>query len=471
MKILFIAPPLPRANTTGQPLGFGYMASRLRQEGFNDIEILDACSQNMSLRDTISFARERAPDVLGLTAMTVAVNNARRIAAAVKADRKGMKVVLGGVHPSVMPHEVIADPNVDAVVINEGDYTFPEMIKGWEGGRSLEGVAGCVFKEDGEVVFNPRRPRVTDLNALPFPARDLMPMHIYKAGISFPPSVRLRTLIYSARGCPNDCYFCASATVWGDRRCIMRSADNVLDEIESVVDEFGVRGFEFVDELTTLRKDRLRALCEGIRQRRLDIKWVCSSTVRQMDYETSLMMKAAGCSMVLMGVESGSPEIRRQLNKRITNEEIIDAFDATRRAGLRRCACFMIGAPGETAATVEESIQLAKRIKADRTTLNVVTPYPGTQFHRELVDPDAQLDWDEAFSSDPDRPESACVFYPLSDLSYEEINHLWRKFRREVELAPNLLNWRMNINRLTNARNWRHLWRNFRGAVELMLER
>jgi radical SAM superfamily enzyme YgiQ (UPF0313 family) len=195
-----------------------------------------------------------------------------------------------------------------------------------------------------------------------------------------------------------------------------------------------------------------------------------------MDYDTARMMKEAGCSMVYMGVESGSPEILRNLNKRIKIEEVINAFDVTRQAGLRRCACFMIGAPGETAETVQDSIDLARLIRPDRVSLNIVTPYPGTLFFEQHVDKakvaSGELDWDEAFSSDPDKPEEATIFYNISGLSDEELQHLWTRFRRSVELSPqNLLNVRMNINRLTNARNWQHLWHNLSGAVRILLDR
>jgi anaerobic magnesium-protoporphyrin IX monomethyl ester cyclase len=473
MKILFVAPPLPKANTTAQPLGFGYLASVLRQERFSDVAILDACSLVMSVKETIEAIKGYEPDVLGLTTMTVTVKNALKIAAAAKRLFPDVKIAIGGVHATVCPDEVIADPNVDVVVRNEGEYSFLEIMKRWESDESLEGVLGTSIKVDGQIVHHGQYPRLRNLDDLPFPARDLMPMHIYKAGLSFPPYIRTRTMMYSARGCPYDCSFCSTAAVWGGHYCAMRSATNVLDEIEEVVDRFGVYGFEFADELTTLRKDRLVEFCNGIHERRLDkVRWVCSSTVRQMDYDTARMMKEAGCSMVYMGVESGSPEILKNLNKRIAIDEVINAFEVTRKAGLRRCACFMIGAPGETAETVQQSIDLARRIRPERVSLNVVTPYPGTLFYEKHVDKGAELDWDEAFSSDPEKPEQATIFYNVSGLSDEELQHLWTRFRRSVELSPrNLLNVRMNINRLTNARNWQHLWHNLTGAVKIMLDR
>jgi anaerobic magnesium-protoporphyrin IX monomethyl ester cyclase len=473
MRILFVAPPLPKANTTAQPLGFGYMASVLRLNGFPDVAILDACSLIMSVEETIQAIKEHAPDVLGLTTMTVTVKNALKIAAAAKGLLPGVKVAVGGVHATVCPEWVIEDPHVDVVVRHEGEYSFLEVVQRWAAGESLDGVAGTTVKVGGQIVHHAQAPRIRNLDELPFPARELMPMHIYKANLAFPPHIRTRTTLYSARGCPYNCSFCSTAAVWGGHFCAMRSAGNVLDEIEEVIDRFGVYGFEFVDELTTLRKDRLAEFCQGIHDRGLHkVRWVCSSTVRQMDYETARMMAAAGCSMVYMGVESGSPEILKTLNKQITIDQVEEAFAATRRAGLRRSACFMIGAPGETPDTVGQTIALARRLRIERLTLNVVTPYPGTEFYEKYVDKSLELDWDQAFSSDPDKPEEATIFYNLSDMTDEELRAQWRRVRRSVELTPrNLLNARMMVNRLANRRNWRHLWNNLKGAVRIALDR
>lgn len=473
MRILFVAPPLPHANTPAQPLGFGYLAAVLRQHGYTDVAILDACSLDLSVEQTVQAIREHAPDVLGLTTMTPTVKNALKIAAAAKRLFPRLKIAVGGVHATVCPDEVIADPNVDVVVRNEGEYAFLEIVRRWESGEALDGVLGTSQRHDGQIVHNSQGPRVLDLDALPFPARDLLPMHIYKAGLSFPPHIRLRTMFYSARGCPHNCSFCSTAVVWGGHRCVMRSAENMLDEIQEVVERYGVYGFEFADELTTLRKDRLEAFCEGIHRRRLDkIRWVCSSTVKQMDYETAKMMREAGCSMVMMGVESGSPEILKTLNKPIQVEEVIQAFDATRQAGLRRCACLMIGSPGETEQTVDQSIALWRRIRPDRTGLYILTPYPGTPFYEQYVDKSVPLDWDKATCSDPDDPEVATIFYNISGLPDAELQRLWRKFRRSTDLSlANLMNLRMNINRITNARSWHQLARNIGAALRIAARR
>jgi radical SAM superfamily enzyme YgiQ (UPF0313 family) len=475
MKILFVSPPHPKPHTTdfSPPIGFGYLAAVLRAEGFTDVAILDACSLGMTVEQTIEAVKECQPDVLGITAMTVTIKNALKIAAAAKALLPGVRVAVGGVHATVCPDEVIADANVDVIVRNEGEYSFVEIMQRWESGESIEGVRGTSIKVDGQIVHHAMAPRIRNLDDLPFPARDLMPMHVYKAGLGFPPHIRMRTRLYSARGCPYDCEFCSTAAVWGGHVCAMRSAADILDEMEEVIERFGVYGFEFSDELTTLRKDRLAEFCDGIHERGLEkVRWVCSSTVRQMDYESARMMKEAGCSMVYLGVESGSPQILETLNKRISVDQIVRAFDATHKAGLRRCACFMIGAPGETAETVQSSIDLARRIRPERVSLNIVTPYPGTPFYEKYVDKSLELDWDEAYSSNPDKPEEATIFYNISGLPDEELQRLWTRFRRAVELSPhNLLNLRMNFNRLTNARDLRHLWHNLSGAARILFDR
>jgi len=473
MKILFIAPPLPKANTNAEPLGFGYLASILRRQGYQDIRVIDACSEGLTVEQVVQLAREWEPDVVGITSMTVTIKNGLRIAAGIKAHLPKVKIAVGGVHASVAPAEVIADPNVDLVVRHEGEYAFLDVIERWAQGDEALDVPGTTVRIDREIVHHPPRPRIMDLDALPFPARDLFPMHLYKAGLAFPPHIRLRTLMYSSRGCPNQCTFCASSTVWGNRRWAMRSATNVLDEVEEVVERFDIHGFEFVDELMTLDKKRLADICAGIDARGLHkIRWVGSSTVNQIDYETTRMMKESGCTMLHLGVESGSPEIRKRLNKRITNEEIVNAFEAAHKAHLRTTACIMIGSPGETEATVQETIDLMKRIRPHKIAFNIVTPYPGTAIYEEFGLSDKALDWDEAFSSDPDTPEQAVIFYNVSGLPDEELQRLWSKFRREVELSPrNLLNLQMTVNRLTNARNWRHLWHNFRGAIKILFDR
>lgn len=473
MKVLFVAPPLPKANTTAQPLGFGYLASVLRGAGYSQVAILDACSLLWSLDKAVDFIREYEPDVLGITTMTVTVKNGLKMAEAARSLFPRIKIALGGVHATVCPEEVASNPAVDVVVRNEGEETFLRLVQRWDAGAAWDDLDGISFRSDGQVIHNPQARRLKNLDDLPFPARDLMPMSIYKAGLSFPPAIRTRTMMYSARGCPFNCAFCSTAAVWGGAFCAMRSADNVLDEIEEVVDRFGILGFEFADELTTLNKERLAKFCNGIHERKLNqVRWVCSSTVKLMDFETARMMKAAGCSMVYLGVESGSPRILEVLHKKITVDEVRQAFEVTRRAGLRRCACFMIGAPGETAESVRETIRLAREIRPERISLNVVTPYPGTFFYERYVDKSLPLDWDQAFSSDPDKPEEATIFYNISGLSDAELQALWTEFRRSVELSlHNLLNIRMNINRLTNARNWRHLWHNLSGAFKIYVNR
>jgi len=180
MKILFVAPPLPIANSYAQPLGFAYMGSILRNEGFTNIRILDACSLDLSIKDTIQLACEFEPDVVGITVMTVTVNNGLKIACGLKALLPKVKIVFGGVHASVLPEDLLNNTFVDIVVRNEGEYTFLEVVQRLVSGEDLEDIKGTTLNINGEIINNPNRSRIIDLDSLPFPSRDLLPLNEYK---------------------------------------------------------------------------------------------------------------------------------------------------------------------------------------------------------------------------------------------------------------------------------------------------
>jgi radical SAM superfamily enzyme YgiQ (UPF0313 family) len=212
-------------------------------------------------------------------------------------------------------------------------------------------------------------------------------------------------------------------------------------------------------------------MCDGILSKGLDIKWSCSSTVNNLDPEMAAMMKKAGCCIVLMGIESGSPEIRKNIKKNITQEQILNAFRVTREVGLRNSACFLLGSPGETAETFQETIDLAKRIKADEYALNVITPYPGTELYNQVLGDNNALDWEKAYTVEPEAPDKAYVFHPCCDLSQDEMNRLWRKFRREVEFSFSWTNIKMNINRILFPKSFKRFRRNVKAALNMILSR
>ena len=436
-----------------------------------EFKIIDAASENLSTTDVVRCIQEYSPDIIGLTAMSFAFKTAIHIAKDIKEVLKDSIIVFGGVHASVMPDEVLSYDFVDYVVRHEGEYTFLELIQRIREEKSPEGVRGVSFKKDGLIVHNPPRERILDFDTLPFPDRTLLNMNLYKATSWFPPYIRRRAIVLGGRGCPNQCTFCASSTVWGNRQCVMRSATSILNEIEEIINRFHIRGIHFGDEIITLRKTRLIELCEGILDKGLNISWTCFSTVNTLDREAVTIMKKSGCCMILMGVESGSEKVRKNIKKRISQQEILDAFRITKEVGIRRTACFLLGSLGETAETFQETIDLAKEIRADDYALNVITPYPGTELYEKFVGNDKNVDWEKNYTTDPEIPDDAYVFYPCCELSQEEMSKLWRKFRREVEFSINWSNIKMNTNRILFPKSFRRFKRNVKAALKMILIR
>ncbi len=157
--------------------------------------------------------------------------------------------------------------------------------------------------------------------------------------------------------------------------------------------------------------------------------------------------------------------------KNISQQQILDAFRITKEAGIRRGACFLLGSPGETAETFQETIELAKKIRADEYALNVITPYPGTELYKEYIGNDKNVDWENDYTTDPEIPDDIHIFYPCCELSHEEMSMLWRKFRREVEFSVNWSNIKMNINRILFPKSFRRFRVNVKAALKMIIIR
>lgn len=271
------------------PLGLAYLAAVL--EPWLDVRVLDAIAEGYATeidgRDDYfaygpSDAEIRAvlagyrPDVVGVSSNSSAVwRNAHRMCRLAKDMRPEVVTVMGGPYASCAPEEALANPCVDYVVIGEGEVTLTALLKSLAEGQSLTDVEGLGFRDGERSVVVPRRHYIDDLDALPFPARHLLPMEKYFA-INRPQQSLARrtpnTILITSRGCPGRCVFCCVHKIWG-RKFRARSSQNVLDELESLVRDCGVREVQFSDDNLTLDRARALAIFEGMIERRLDLAW------------------------------------------------------------------------------------------------------------------------------------------------------------------------------------------------------
>ena len=360
------------------PIGLAYLASMLRENGYK-VRIVDNVVEKLSLDELVRKIKDSV--VVGITTTTPTFNTALKYAKKIKSTLENVFVILGGIHVSFMPYSALKHEFVDAVCIGEGEYTLLEAVERLDRGKSLEGVRGLMYKEDGRIIDNGRRDFIKNLDELPFPAYDLLPLEKY--------SILGQKLehfpLMSSRGCPFGCRYCASSRFMG-RMFRARSAENVADEIEWLNDKFGAKYVAFGDDTFTLSKKRVLEFCREIRERGLDVEWSCSSRVDTIDGETIREMKRAGCNCIYYGVESANPQILNNFyRKRIKLEQVVDAVKKTKENEILTVCSFIIGAPMETREDMMRTLKFSIKLDPDYTQYSILTPYPGTEIYEEAA--------------------------------------------------------------------------------------
>jgi anaerobic magnesium-protoporphyrin IX monomethyl ester cyclase len=378
MNILFINPPYKSKiqeflGANAPLLGFGSMSYQLEREGHN-IEILDCPTLGLNLSNAAMFVGKVDPDVVGITSTTPSFSEACKMARVVKDLKPECMVVMGGPHVSFEDYSTLESPYVDVVVRGEGELTMRDLVTRLEKGESLSKVLGITYKVKGVVRRNPDRPFIEDLDAL-FVSYHKLPMSRYKfEGENY-------ATIVSSRGCPYGCVFCSSSLLHGKKwRC--QSAERVGREVRFLIDEYGVKHIEFLDDLFTFNNKRVEEICRIFHREKLDVQWFCSSRVNTITNELMAKMRRAGCVGIYFGVESGCQRILNILRKGIKIQQAVEAVRGAKEVGIETVATFILGIPGETVDDIRQTIRFAKLLKSDYTQFTFCTPYPGTELYR-----------------------------------------------------------------------------------------
>ena len=383
MKVLLVNPPPPKGALSEElqapHIGLAYLAAVLERAG-HKAWVIDSHPLGLEgLRLLPVIARAIKPDVVGVTATTYTVNQAYEAIRALKREVPWARVLMGGPHVTFMDAEALSTGLVDAVVRGEGEETLLEVLERFEEGRGLEGVRGVSYVDsDGRIRREPDRPLIEDLDSLPFPSYDHLPLDAYRS-FGFKPTLPILT----SRGCPFRCKFCVSWKIYRGRYR-QRSPKNVVDEIEHHVERYRVTDFSFVDDLFTLNKRRVKEICREIRERGLEISWGCSARVDTVDADLLREMRRAGCHTIYFGVESGSQRILNAMGKGFTSSKTEEAFKLCRELGLSTVASVILFWPDETREEVKETIRFVKRLDADIAQFCIATPFPGTDLFEDL---------------------------------------------------------------------------------------
>ena len=440
MRILLINPPATREETYSAfsfvapnlpPLGLGYMAAYLRRADHH-VEIVDAVSQSVTEEGVRSIVRSAAPDIVGVTATTIAFPRAKRVLAMVKSVRADTLTLAGGPHLSAIPEAVMQEcPQIDMGVFGEGEETVAEIADRHGRGAPLADIDGTAVRRDGAIVLNPGRSLIQDLDRLPFPARDL-----FKEDVPFHQTpLRGRGRVYNlvtSRGCPYKCRFC-DQSVFGSR-WRGHSAASIAAEVDQLRGRYGAGHLSFEDDNFNLKRSRTLELCERLATAHSPIEWGCSLRIERIDPEVLAAMRAAGCRLIYIGLEHGEKEILKLLGKEVDLPLVLEKIRMAKSAGIHVYSSFMVGVPGETARTAGATLGLARSLPLDGASFNLFTPYPGTPLARDAEAYGTVRDSWEAYSDHADRAS----FIPR-DLSEAELVAIQRRAYRRFYVRPSFL--------------------------------
>jgi radical SAM superfamily enzyme YgiQ (UPF0313 family) len=364
-----------------QPLGTLYVASSMLKAG-HEVRFLNGAF--LSHQEILNSISAYKPDFIGLYSTTFGWKKAIQTASDIKRILKDVFITVGGPYPIAMQERCLMDSQaIDSIVTGEGEITVVEMLERLSHGKGLRGVEGVIFREKGEIIKNPPRPLITELDSLPFPARELLD----NARDYIPPPATYRrkpvAVIITSRGCNRRCIFCFQIDKERKHGIRYRSVENVMQEIELCLKQ-GYREIKFLDDTLTADYDRAMQIAQEIKNRRLDFTWFASACVNQVDKPLLRAFKDAGCWAILLGAESGVQKNLNILKKGITLEQTRKAVKAAKEVGLKVYTPFIFGIPGETFEEGLRTIEFACEIDPDIANFHALTPFPGTELYDNI---------------------------------------------------------------------------------------
>ena len=379
MNVVLINPPrINPSRADFPPLGLGYIGAVAKAAG-HQVAILDAAAWSWDeLRDRLIHSP--LPDVVGVTCWTIERGQAWQVLRLARELFPQAKLAAGGPHASAFPEHVFIKTPADYVVIGEGEHTFRELLDAIAGGGDVSAITGLAYRLDGKIIRTAPRVFENNLDSLPMLLHEQFDYSQYNGLYDMS---RRAAAVMTSRGCPFQCIDCSSSAYWG---CKMRkrSIPSVMAEVEYLYHEKGIRAILFFDDNLLIDSRRCIELSQALLERKLDLTWAAEGTVK-IELDTLKWMKKSGCYRIDFGIESGSPQILKNIGKKFTVADNCRAFELCRQADIKPNAYLIVGSPGETMHTVKETIQMMRKIQPERL-LPIPQPglwiLPGTELYR-----------------------------------------------------------------------------------------
>ncbi len=445
------------------PLGLMYLTAYLKKHGLESkiIELgifdikkailsKDRVRFGLSDKKILSFLKKEKPKIVGITSMySVYYRDVMEIAAIVKKYNRRIKVVIGGNHASSYFNFILKDKSIDFVVIGEGEQTFLELCRDLLAKRrNWRRIKGLAFNQKGKIIKTPPRGMIANLDEIPFPAREAIDFKKYLVGKEETPYLMRYPAagVITSRGCPGNCVYCTVKAVWG-RTWRGRSPENVVDEIEHLIQKYGVKEVSFFDDSASVNKKRWRAICDEMIKRKVEIKWSTPNGIAHWTLDKPLLKKMyqAGCYRVTFGIESGNPQTRKFLGKPYLLSQAKKIIRDANKLGMWTICTNIIGFPYEKMNSIRDTINFAKKSGTDFATFYLLIPQPTADVY-QYFRKEGLLNFDRFFEDlKVDSEEFERVNYILNEtgadtvyFKKEELREIQKKAYREFILHRGL---------------------------------
>jgi radical SAM superfamily enzyme YgiQ (UPF0313 family) len=371
------SPAIAKSGTIYYPFWLLYGAAALERAGY-EVEVVDAPAACLDADDVYRRAAGFEPDLVAVNTSTPSIESDKAFAARLKEAAGWPFTVLVGTHVTARPDDGLAEPAVDAVCVGEYDRTLVDLAAALSARDDWKAANGLAYRRRGKVVENERQPLFEELEGRPYLA-EIVKKYLRVEDYFFAAARYPMIMMITGRGCPHRCVFCLYPQVFHGNKYRLRSPEDVVDEFEYIGNELPqVREVVIEDDTFSANKRRVKEISELLVERRVKIRW--SVNVRaNLDYETMVAMRRAGCRLIIVGYESGDQRVLNMMNKDTTLEQQLEFARAARRAGLLVHGCFMAGTPGETRGSLERTLEFAMKLAPDTAQFFPLMVYPGTR--------------------------------------------------------------------------------------------
>ncbi len=410
------------------PLSLLYVASMLEKEGV-EVDVMDMDAERLSYVDALQRVRDFGPDLIGFTLSTYSF---KPILSWINQFDRDLDtpIIVGGAHAALYPEETMVHESIDYLLVGEADLPLPQFIRAFQNGKDFSGIKSlCYRREDGTVVIDKTRQAIQEIDTVAFPALHLIDNTIYSNIISRRKNF---TAMLTTRGCPYKCTFCDQKTP----PYRTRSVQNCIDEVVRNYHEYDVREFDIYDSTFTANKKRVKEFCNELEKLNLDVGFTIRSRVDSVDPEVLDALKRGGCHTIFYGVESSNEEILRRMRKEITPEKIREIVTYTKSIGIDTLGFFMVGYPGETLQTMEDTLQFAMDIPLDYAQFTVLTPFPDTEIYEYYLHNGLENYWSE-YTKDTSKERSIELIG--TEITRQEASDFVRNAYRRFYFRPKII--------------------------------